>query len=335
MIQQGESEAVIRGDVMVGSRPVEIETEIRSTGRNRTLLNKQRVSRRADLLETFRVTVFSPQDLSIVQAGPTQRRRFLDDTLMSMDPRNEQLCRDYDKTLRQRNAFLKSIYEPLDDAARFTWEVWDQRLHELGTLLATRRVALLESLIPEVIQAYRDLIDVDVDISLTYESTWWPHSLGSQLQELRRDELIRRVTLLGPHRDDFRIEIHGLQARTHASQGEQRSLALALKLAAHRLITAQYGHAPILILDDVLSELDIERSTKLIQHLPKGQTFISTASQPPAHIDPDLIVRVRRLDREATALGDELSSGELQTTSTLEIIDPTTTISVDDGRDLT
>jgi DNA replication and repair protein RecF len=113
------------------------------------------------------------------------------------------------------------------------------------------------------------------------------------LAEARRDDVRRGVSTVGPHRDELDLRLSGMPARTHASQGEQRTLALALRLAAHRLVAERTGSTPVLVLDDVLSELDAGRATALLAHLPPGQVVITTASELPAAARPDRVLRIR------------------------------------------
>ena len=223
-------------------------------------MDKQRLARTRDLLGSFRVTVFSPDDLELVKGGPSQRRTFLDELLVAMHPKHDVVRSDWDKALRQRNALLKQTHGRLDDAAAITLQVWDEKLSAAGDRLAELRAELLERLQPLVVQAYRDVSDKDQQVTLRYDAPWRSTGLAQALTESRRDELRRGVTLVGPHRDDVVIQLQGLPTRTHASQGEQRSVALALRLASHRALLDEHGTPPVLLLDDVFSELDPLRS---------------------------------------------------------------------------
>ena len=140
--------------------------------------------------------------------------------------------------------------------------------------------------------AYEHVAHRGEEIGASYVATWRSVGLGAALQEARRDELRRGVSLVGPHRDDLALTIGGLPARTHASQGEQRSLALALRLAAHHVVTDATGSAPVLLLDDVFSELDPARSAALLEHLPTGQTLLSSAAGLPPGAHPEVVLRV-------------------------------------------
>ena len=125
-----------------------------------------------------------------------------------------------------------------------------------------------------------------------YDAPWLDDGLAATLQNLRTDELRRGVTLAGPHRDELVLRLNGLPSRTHASQGEQRSLALALRLASHHTITDDIGTPPLLLLDDVFSELDHDRSDALLAYLPEGQTLLTSAAGLPPRAQPDKILRI-------------------------------------------
>ena len=129
-------------------------------------------------------------------------------------------------------------------------------------------------------------------VDLSYDPVWRRTGLVEALAASRTDDVRRGVSTVGPHRDDVEMAIGGLPARTHASQGEQRTLALALRLAAHRLVAERVGSTPVLVLDDVLSELDPRRSTALLRHLPEGQVVLTTAGVLPDAAHPDAIVRI-------------------------------------------
>jgi DNA replication and repair protein RecF len=143
-----------------------------------------------------------------------------------------------------------------------------------------------------VIQAYEQLAGRSTPIELRYEPTWRQRGLAAALVEARTDDVRRGVSTVGPHRDDVELMINGMPARTHASQGEQRTLALALRLAAHRMVADRVGTAPLLVLDDVLSELDAHRAAALLHHLPTGQVVLTTASALPQAATPDATVRI-------------------------------------------
>lgn len=296
LVRQGASTAVVRAEIARDDRELLVEAEIVPGGRSRLQVNRQRVQRSRDLLGALRVSVFAPDDLALVKAGPAGRRRFLDDALVALSPKNDDLRTEVDRVLRQRNALLKQAAGRLSPEIELTLDVWDDKLVTAGSLLGERRAALLEDLDPYLRTAYADLAGAPVAVGARYESAWWGSEggLAAALAAARDEELRRRLTLVGPHRDEVGFTIDGLPARTHASQGEQRSLALALRLAAHRLVADATETPPVLLLDDVFSELDPARCDALVTHLlaTGAQTIVTTAGALPPTAAPDAVLRI-------------------------------------------
>jgi DNA replication and repair protein RecF len=293
LVRMGAASAVLRADVSHDDgRELLIEAEINRGGRNRVVVNKQRLQRARDLLGVLRVTVFSPDDLDLVKDGPALRRRFLDDVLVALHPKHDALRNDLDRILRQRNTLLKQASGRLSDDVGFTLDVWDAKLAAAGDALGAARAELVADLRPHVADAYSDLAARPCDTALAYDPPWRTTGLATALAAGRRDDVRRQVSLVGPHRDELELSIASMPARTHASQGEQRTLALALRLAGHRLVAERVGSPPVLVLDDVLSELDPTRATALLRHLPRGQVVITTAGALPDAARPDRILHV-------------------------------------------
>lgn len=292
LVRQGAATAVVRAEGERDGRTLLIEAEITTAGRNRVQVNRQRMQRSRDLLGALRVSVFSPDDLDMIKGGPAQRRGFCDDTLVALSVSNHQLRADLDRVLRQRNTLLKQARGRLTDDIATTLDVWDTKFASLGDELATRRTDLLTRLNPLVTAAYDAVAGQSAHVALSYDPPWAHTGLASALAAGRADDIRRGVSLIGPHRDDLELSVGGLPARTHASQGEQRSAALALRLAAHQLISETTDSSPVLLLDDVFSELDPDRSDALIRALPTGQTLLTTAGGLPPGIQPGQVVRV-------------------------------------------
>ncbi|MGI9602165.1 MAG: DNA replication/repair protein RecF [Acidimicrobiales bacterium] len=289
LIRDGAEQAVVRAELDSDGRSVLIEAEIPRQGRTRVQLNRQRLTRSRDLHGVVRTTVFSPDDLGLIKEGPGGRRRFLDELLTGRHAKFDKLRADVDKILRQRNTLLKQSGGRLTDEVAITLDVWDTKLVAAGTELADRRQETLALLEPHLSTAYDQLAGHPAAVTVDYDAPWQAAGLAQALAEVRRDDLRRGVTTVGPHRDDVVLAIGGLPARTHASQGEQRSLALALRLAAHRLTTTETGQAPVLILDDVFSELDPERGDALLAQLPTGQALLTSAAGLPPRAVPDRV----------------------------------------------
>jgi DNA replication and repair protein RecF len=238
--------------------------------------------------------VFSPEDLELVKAAPSVRRDFIDDALIALQPKLDVLCSEIEKVLRQRNSLLKQAGGRLSPDIASTLDVWDTKLAELGTELGDERARLIAQISPRVSKAYEELAEMATPIGLVYEPEWRRIGLANELHTSRLDDIRRGTSTVGPHRDDIDLLINGLPARTHASQGEQRTLALAMRLAVHRMVTEEFGSAPVLILDDVLSELDPSRAAALLRHFPEGQVLITTAGYLPEAAHPDRIVRIQQ-----------------------------------------
>lgn len=294
LIHRGDDQAVIRAEIDHAGRRQLVEIEIAARGRGRVLVNRQRTSRARDLLEVVQTTVFGPDDLSVIKDGPGVRRDLLDDLIVQLRPADDVVRSDWERALRQRNSFLKQVRGRLDESATLTLEVWDTKAAEAGERLTERRVDLVQRLGPLVSEAYAELAGASTPVAMQLVSPWRDDGLFAAFHHRREEELRRGITLVGPHRDDVVVTLDGLPARTHASQGEQRCLALALRLAGHRLVTDVRGDPPVLILDDVFSELDHDRATALLRALPPGQTFITSATGAPPGVEPGLTVRVER-----------------------------------------
>lgn len=287
---QAES-AVVRAFGKRGERELLIEAEIAgASGRTRTLVNKQPLRRSADFADVFSSVVFAPDDLELVKGGPSERRDYIDRILASVDKRVGALQNDVDRVLKQRNTLLRQAGGRISNDIATTLDVWDQRLSEFGEALGNEREQLVNRLRPHVEQAYVDISDAPWStIGLQMQTEWREcdgyRGLGAALTETRAKDIARGVTTVGPHRDEVRLSINDLPARTHASQGEQRTMALALRLAAYRYLSTVLDDPPILLLDDVFSELDEGRSRKLISYLTAGQMFLSTATDLPAGVN--------------------------------------------------
>lgn len=293
LVRVGSEQAVVRAEVRHDDgRQLLIEAEINRSGRNRVFVNRQRLVRSRDLLGVLRVSVFAPDDLVLVKGAPGERRRYLDDGLVGLAAKHDQLRRDLERILRQRNTLLKQAGGKLTPEVELTLDVWDAKLAEAGDRLGQERATLVAQLQPEVEAAYRALSGVEARIDLRYDPPWLAGGLAAALAAGRVEDLRRHASLVGPHRDELDLSVNGMPARTHASQGEQRTLALALRVALHRLTTERTGTPPVLVLDDVLSELDVGRARALLGHLPVGQVVLTTATDLPPEAHPDRVLRI-------------------------------------------
>ena len=297
LVRDGAAQAIVRAEAERDGRELLVEAELRTTGRDRVQLNRQPLRRARDLAGTVLVSVFAPDDLALIKEGPSGRRRYLDELLVALDPAVDRVRLEVERVLKQRNALLRQSGGRLSDEVAATLEVCDEKLALAGDALGHRRREVVARLAPEVDQAYRDLAagasSDRSEAAITYAPTWLDGGLRAALAEVQRDELRRGVSLVGPHRDELDLSLGGLPARTHASQGEQRTFALALRLGAHRLVAATAGTPPVLLLDDVFSELDPDRSAALLAHLPPGQAIITSAVGLPPGARPERTYEVR------------------------------------------
>ena len=293
LVRDGAATAYVRAVVVHSDgREILVECEINRTGPNKVLVNRQRLPRTRDLLGVVRATVFAPTDLQLVYEGPAARRDMLDDALVAVSPRNDAVVAETDRVLRQRNALLRQCHGRLDREAAATLDVWDEKLAEVGEALGAARAAIVEDLVPLVGDAYRRLAGAGTPVDIVHAPSWRESGLAAALVDARDEDVRRGVTTVGPHRDDVVLRIDGMPARSHASQGETRTLALALRLGIHDLVTAAAGEPPILVLDDVLSELDPARCAALLANMPSCQVLITAASPLPPTAHCDRVLRI-------------------------------------------
>ena len=292
LIRIGATAAIMRANVTsADGRKQLIEVELPRVGRNRVQINRQALRRKGDLIGVVPVTIFSPDDLELVKGGPAGRRRWLDDAAASHQPSHDALCSDLERIVKQRNALLRSSGGRLDADAAFTLDVWDAKLATTGDAIRIARESLLTELVERLAQAYDAVAGKPADIGAVYAPSW-EGDLAAALDEARPIDLRRGVSTIGPHRDEIALWIGDTPARTHASQGEQRSLVLAMRLAADALVRQSGTAEPILLLDDVFSELDSGRAEALLEALPKGQRLLTTATWAPPSATPDRVLKV-------------------------------------------
>ena len=304
MVRAGCDGAVVRAELAREGRTLLVESALPRCGHVRTLVNRQLVRARRELARSVPATVFSPEDLGIVQGAPQRRRDLLDWALRLVDAEAAVALDELERVLRQRGALLRRAGGRLGAIAT-SLDVWDERLARVGELVAAARGRLAGDLAPLVADAYGALAGAigsvggrseEGSVTVAYRATW-SGSLALALGARREEDVRRAVTSVGPHRDDLELRLGGRDARVEASQGEQRSLALALRLAVHELVTARTGVAPLLLLDDVFSELDPVRSRSLVQHLPEGQALLTTAAPLPGGVRVAKVVDVTTVGR--------------------------------------
>lgn len=284
LVAHGADSAFLRGEVRAGDASSLVEVEIRPRGGRRAFVNRQRLARSADLLGHVRAVAFLPEDLDMVKRGPAYRRVFLDAVAVQLWPGSYLDQMEYERAVRQRNSFLKQ-----GDRDIATLDVWDARVAQAGGKVMARRARTAAALATHLQGAYAAVSGAGAEVRIEYESGWggsldpsilgsdFTQSLAASLGRSRKEDQDRKVTTIGPHRDEPIFWLNGHDIRHHGSQGEQRTLALALRLSAHDAITQMTSIRPLLLLDDVFSELDVERSAALARILPRSQVVITTA----------------------------------------------------------
>lgn len=256
-------------------------------GKRSCVINGVKKKNGAALVGKVRAVIFSPEHLLLVKEGPSRRRAFLDGALCQWKPAHAAALSLYSRALLQRNALLKDMsrYPELRD----TLEIWDQRLAELGVTVLLERMAFAQKLEPRVREIYRGISQGREEITLQYspsipqtvenpERDDWKRAFLRELERTLPADRRSGFTTAGCHRDDLDLKINGASARAYGSQGQQRSAVLALKLAEAETLTEVSGEAPIVLLDDVMSELDRNRQDYLLNHLDSRQVFLTCCS---------------------------------------------------------
>lgn len=295
LVRQGAAQAIVRAAVVRDERRAVLEIEINPGRSNRARINKSPLPRAKELLGLVRTVVFSPEDLALVKGDPSERRRFADDLLVQVSPRFAGTRADYERVLKQRNSLLKTARtnrrtrEGSEDHTLSTLAVWDARLSELGAEIMRRRIQLVEDLTPLVGKAYeavargasRDdaVLVYKPSLALPEDRSALEAAILAELEERRREEFDRGLTLVGPHRDDIVLSLGDLPVKGYASHGESWSFALALRLASYDLLRAG-GDDPVLILDDVFAELDTGRRAQLADLVADAEQVLITAAVP-------------------------------------------------------
>ncbi|MFP1626006.1 DNA replication/repair protein RecF [Streptomyces sp. 5K101] len=306
LVRMGADRAVIRAAVTQGERSQLVELELNPGKANRARINRSSQVRPRDVLGIVRTVLFAPEDLALVKGDPGERRRFLDELVTARSPRMAGVRSDYERVLKQRNTLLKSAAmarryggrsgaTPATKSAgadMSTLDVWDQHLARAGAELLARRLDLITALQPLTDKAYEALAPGGGPIALEYRSSSGPagaehagpvtreelyEQLMGALADVRKQEIERGVTLVGPHRDDLLLKLGQLPAKGYASHGECWSYALALRLASYDLLRAE-GNEPVLVLDDVFAELDARRRERLAELVAPGEQVLVTAA---------------------------------------------------------
>lgn len=293
LIRRGATSAAIKVVASHDERDIELQVEIDAQRPNRAFLNRSPLKRPRDLLGYLNVVVFAPEDLSLVKGDPSDRRHFLDQTLIARSPRLAGVRSDLDRVLKQRNALLKTAQHAARRSASdvmHTLDAWDAQFARLSAQLVLQRRALVDDLLPHAVDHYALVSDDRGPFAMQYECSLpeqpagvdeaeWEQAYLDALAARRHDEIERGITLVGPQRDELAISVRELPVKGYASHGESWSAALTLRLAAFELLRQdRAGGDPILILDDVFAELDARRRRRLAEFAHRAEQTIVTAA---------------------------------------------------------
>jgi DNA replication and repair protein RecF len=316
MVKDGADAAILRTRLAHGDRRVLLEAQVNRQGSNKARVNGSSV-KPTELPRFAHVVLFAPEDLQIVRGDPSSRRRFVDQLLGQRAPRLSGVMADYDRVLKQRNALLKSARaRGVRGDSLSTLDVWDEKLVALGSELIRARLALADDLRAPLAEAYTAIAGADhrpeIEWSLSIRggdpeegvagaasdsvSPSVEEEFRAALSERRQAELDRGLTLVGPHRDDLILRVRGLPVKGYASHGESWSVALSLRLASAELLRSESMLGdPVLILDDVFAELDVDRRARLAS-LASGYEQVVVTAAVEADVPHGLRARLVRVE---------------------------------------
>jgi DNA replication and repair protein RecF len=282
-IKFGEKFARIKASFFSQNREQEAEI-IFGANKKEVVINGVKKNSSASLIEKFNAVVFSPEDLTLVKRGPSARRRFIDSAICREKLKNAILISKYNQTLNQRNALLKDIYRHPELGS--TLEIWDETLCALGAKIIFQRLKYIDKLSKDAQEYHFGISDNTEELKIVYYSNCFAKfgdseneifdKIISAFKESKNEDINSGYTNIGPHRDDFNIIINNRKAKVFASQGQQRSAVLSLKLAEANVLSELTGESPVILLDDVLSELDKKRRDFLLNKIKNYQVFITT-----------------------------------------------------------
>ncbi len=270
-------------DVSFADEKREQTAKIVLAKKNQFFLNRVPLVSLSEFCNVFYTVTFLPSDLLIVQGEPRLRRKFSDDAVAQIHATYSSFCGDYERVLSQRNALLKNMGK---NAAEVL-EVWDLQLARLGTIITILREDYFRKLLSFFQKIYEEISTKTEQVSLKYHSTVFENELGQtytddkvsayldKLKCAREQDMLLGYTSVGVHRDDFEVKINGNSAREYGSQGQQRSIVISLKLAQAKLLKSIVGTEPIVLLDDVMSELDAKRQEYILNHVRHNQVFLT------------------------------------------------------------
>ena len=272
MIKLDEDSCSVEVEYEKSDREGKIKIEIGN--KKNIFVNDIKIKRLSELLGKINIVIFTPDDIEIIKGGPDQRRKFLDIMISQLRPNYIHILSLYQKTIEQRNNYLKQIKEEQKDENLL--EIWDEKLAEYAIKICEYRKEFIEKLKPKMEKLHKEITNNKEEIKIEYVTECLDKKIYLDLlKERRKLDILKGFTTKGVHRDDFVIYINGRQLNVYGSQGQQRTSILTLKLAELNLIYDEIGEYPILLLDDFMSELDKSRRESLVQHIKETQVIIT------------------------------------------------------------
>ncbi len=298
LVKQGRETALVEAEVDRPDGEHSVRMVFSTQERRRILINGKAAAKSGELMGHMLGVLFSPEDLRMVKDGPAERRRFVDMELSQLRPSYYYALQRYNRALTQRGNLLRESFGrdvgPMLD-------LFDEQLAEIGAQIMAAREGFLETLAKHASEAYREVSSGAEELSVRYKKSVAAEGDEETLREAilqslfaaREGDMRRGITSKGPHRDDVDLQLGSMDVRAYGSQGQQRTTALAMKLSELRVMRDISGEWPVLMLDDVMSELDPIRRRKLLEHLPGVQTIVTcTDADDLAGAQIGLMVRV-------------------------------------------
>ena len=273
IIHFGQDEAHIRMMVRRNEMSYKVDMHLRRNKAKGVAINGLPIRKASELFGVVNMVFFSPEDLNIIKNGPGERRRFLDLELCQLDKIYLTDLASYNHIVNQRNKLLKDLYVKPD--LKGTLEIWDMQMADYGKKIIEKREEFVEELNELAKGLHKGLTGGLEELEILYEPSVTAAEFEQKLAQNRDRDLRMKLTSVGPHRDDFCVKVNGIDIRRYGSQGQQRTAALSLKLSEIYLVKKKIRDTPVLLLDDVLSELDSSRQTYLLESIHDIQTLIT------------------------------------------------------------
>lgn len=273
IINFNKEEAHIRTYLLKDDEEIRVDMHLRKNKSKGIAIDGQKIKKAADLLGILNVVFFSPEDLSIIKNGPAERRHFADIELCQLDSFYLYNLNHYNKIINQRNKLLKDMY--FNPELKETLNIWDSQLVSFGSKIIERRQQFASQMCEIIFDIHKKLSGGKEELVIKYEPDVSIEDFERNMKLNQERDIKLKQTTTGPHRDDFSFIVNGIDIRKFGSQGQQRTAALSLKLSEIELVKKISRDTPVLLLDDVLSELDSNRQNYLLNSIGNIQTIIT------------------------------------------------------------